>query len=114
LSARKEKRQRISPLQAGLDSKQAENANRAIIESGAQFDFNALGNKKLSAGQVFTTISNTSTSPSGTSANLGDGSTFTAGRNNFQVNTKAGIGNDLMLISPSSHCSAISNQGVIN
>jgi hypothetical protein len=63
LSVGKGKRQRISPLQAGLDSKQAENANGAIIEGGAQFDFNALGNKKLSAGQVFTAISNTSTSP---------------------------------------------------
>jgi hypothetical protein len=49
-----------------------------------------VANKKLSAGTVFTAISNTSANPiAGTFINLPDGSTFTAGRNNFQAATKA-------------------------
>ena len=43
-------------------------------------------------------ISNTAATPiSGTFANLADGSTFTAGRNSFQVNYEGGGGNDLTL-----------------
>ncbi len=73
-------------------------ASGITIESGAQFKFIAIGNKRLSAGQVFTAISNTSaTLISGAFANLPDGSTFTAGRNSFQVSYEGGDGNDLTL-----------------
>ena len=68
------------------------------IESGAQFDFNAVANKRLTTGTVFTAISNTSaTQISGTFANLPDNSTFTVGRNNYQANYEGGDGNDLTL-----------------
>ena len=73
-------------------------ANGVTIQSGAQFSFSAVANKRLQGGQVFSAISNTSASPiSGTFANLADGSTFTAGHNNFQVNYAGGDGNDLTL-----------------
>ena len=73
-------------------------AKGVTIESGAQFDFQAVANKRLTSGTVFTAISNTSANPiSGTFANLPDGSTFTAGRNNFQVSYSGGDGNDLTL-----------------
>lgn len=73
-------------------------ANGITIESGAQFDFNAVANKRLTTGTVFTAISNTSASPiSGTFANLPDNSTFTFGRNNYQANYEGGDGNDLTL-----------------
>jgi autotransporter-associated beta strand protein len=73
-------------------------ARRVTIESGAQFDFQPIANKRLTNGLVFTAISNTSASPiAGTFANLPDGSTFTAGRNNFQVSYSGGDGNDLAL-----------------
>ena len=72
--------------------------NGVTIQSGAQFDFAAVANKRLQRGQVFTAISNTSATPiSGTFANLADGSTFTAGRNNYQVSYSGGDGNDLTL-----------------
>ena len=72
-------------------------ANGVTIESGAQFDFTAVANKKLAAGTVFTAISNTSAnSISGTFANLVDGSIFT-GRNSYQVSYSGGDGNDLAL-----------------
>src|SRR5262245_28960567 len=59
-------------------------ANGVTIESGAQFDFNAVANKRLTSGTVFTAISNTSANPiSGTFANLPDNSTFTIGRNDY-------------------------------
>ena len=73
-------------------------ANGVTIESGAQFSFTALANKRLAAGTVFTAISNTAATPiSGTFANLADGSIITAGRNNLQVSYTGGDGNDLTL-----------------
>ena len=73
-------------------------AKGVTIESGAQFDFNAVANKRLTTGTVFTAISNTSaTQISGTFANLPDNSTFTVGRNNYQVSYEGGDGNDLTL-----------------
>jgi hypothetical protein len=74
-------------------------AKGVTIESGAQFSFQSLGNRRLPIGTLFTAISNTSANPiAGTFANLPDGSTFTAGRNNFQVCYSGGDGNDLTLI----------------
>ena len=68
------------------------------IESGAQFDFNAVANKRLTNGTAFIAISNTSANPiSGTFANLPDNSTFTVGRNNYQVSYEGSDGNDLTL-----------------
>jgi len=68
------------------------------IESGAQFDFNAVANKRLATGTVFNAISNTSANPiNGTFANLPDHSTFTVGRNNYQASYQGGDGNDLTL-----------------
>lgn len=73
-------------------------ANGVTIESGADFSFVAVANKRLTAGTVFTAISNTSATPiTGTFANLPDGSTFTVGRNNYQVSYSGGEGNDLTL-----------------
>jgi autotransporter-associated beta strand protein len=73
-------------------------ANGVTIQSGAQFDLNAVGNKKLQRGQVFTVISNTSASPiSGTFANLGEGAIIAAGRNKWQASYVGGDGNDLTL-----------------
>jgi autotransporter-associated beta strand protein len=73
-------------------------ANGVTIQSGAQFDFNAVANRRLQMGQVFTAISNTSAaSISGAFANLPDNSTFTAGRNKFEVSYSGGDGNDLAL-----------------
>ncbi len=73
-------------------------ANGVTIESGAQFNFTALANKRLVAGTVFTALSNTAATPiSGTFANLADGSTLTAGPNNLQVSYSGGDGNDLTL-----------------
>jgi autotransporter-associated beta strand protein len=73
-------------------------ANGVTIQSGAQFSFNAVANKRLQIGQVFTAISNTSpASISGTFANLADGSVLTAGRNKFEVSYAGGDGNDLTL-----------------
>jgi autotransporter-associated beta strand protein len=73
-------------------------ANGVTIESGAQFNFKTVANMKLTAGTVFTAVSNTAAAPiSGTFANLADGSTFTAGRNKYQVSYSGGDGNDLTL-----------------
>ena len=73
-------------------------AKGVTIESGAQFDFQQIGNSGLSSGSVFTVISNTSVIPiTGTFANLPDNSTFTVGRNNYQVSYEGGDGNDLTL-----------------
>jgi hypothetical protein len=49
-----------------------------------------VANKKLTTGAAFTAIS-------GTFANLTDGSTLTAGRNNFQVSYAGGGGNAVTL-----------------
>lgn len=68
------------------------------IESGAQFNFSAVANRRLPAGRVFTAINNTAASPiSGSFANLADDSIFTAGGNSYQVITPAATGT----ISPS-------------
>jgi autotransporter-associated beta strand protein len=73
-------------------------ANGVTIENGAQFNFTALGNKRLAAGTVFIAISNTSTTTiSGIFANLADGSTLTVGRNKLLVSYSGGDGNDLTL-----------------
>jgi autotransporter-associated beta strand protein len=73
-------------------------AKGVTIESAAQFTFQSLGNRRLPAGTVFTAINNTSAnSITGTFGNLPDGSTFTEGRNNFQVSYEGGDGNDLTL-----------------
>jgi autotransporter-associated beta strand protein len=73
-------------------------ANGVTIQSGAQFDLTAVGNKKLQRGQVFTVISNTSASPFNSAfANLGEGAIITAGRNKLQASYSGGDGNDLTL-----------------
>ena len=73
-------------------------ANGVTIESGAQFNFSAIGNKRLPLGSVFVALSNTSASPiSGAFANLADGSIFTAGKNKYQASYSGGDGNDLTL-----------------
>ena len=85
-----------------LKTKKAEGdkviANGVSIEIGAQFSFKQLANKQLTAGTVFTAISNTAATPiAGIFANLPDDSTFTAGRNSYQVDYQGGDGNDLTL-----------------
>jgi autotransporter-associated beta strand protein len=73
-------------------------ANGVTVEAGAQFDLTTTGNKKLTAGKVFTAISNTAATPiSGTFANLADGSTVSVGVNKLQVSYSGGDGNDLTL-----------------
>ena len=73
-------------------------AKGVTIESGAQFKFQPVANKRLTTGAVFTAINNTAaTAISGTFANLPAGSTFTAGRNNYQASYTGGDGNDLTL-----------------
>ena len=73
-------------------------AKGVTIQSGAQFSFQSVANKKLATGASFTAINNTSsTAISGTFANLSDGSTFTAGRNKYQASYSGGDGNDLTL-----------------
>ena len=73
-------------------------AKGITIEGGAQFDFQPVANRRLTIGTIFTAIINTSANPiAGTFANLPEGSTFTAGRNNFQVSYSGGTGNDLTL-----------------
>jgi autotransporter-associated beta strand protein len=68
------------------------------IQSGARFNLSAVGNKTLQRGQVFTVISNTSSSPfTGAFANLGEGAIITAGRNKLQASYVGGDGNDLTL-----------------
>ena len=73
-------------------------ANGVTIETGAQFNFTPVANKRLTAGTVFTAISNTAaTSITGTFTNLPDGSTFTVGRNSYQVSYSGSDGNDTLL-----------------
>jgi len=68
------------------------------IDSGAQFDFKTVANKKLTAGTVFTAISNTAATPiTDAFSNLADGSTVTIGVNKLQVSYSGGDGNDLTL-----------------
>jgi hypothetical protein len=56
-------------------------AKGITIESGAQFGFQPVTNKRLATGTVLTVINNTSANP----INLPDNSTFTSGRNNYEV-----------------------------
>jgi fibronectin-binding autotransporter adhesin len=73
-------------------------AKGVTIEAGAQFSFQAVANRILTIGTVFTAINNTSANAiTGTFVNLPDNSTFTAGRNNYQVSYEGGTGNDLTL-----------------
>ena len=73
-------------------------AKGVTIESGAQFIFVPIVNKRLMPGTVFTVIDNTAaTQIAGTFSNLPDDSTFTVGRNSFQVSYSGGDGNDLTL-----------------
>jgi autotransporter-associated beta strand protein len=73
-------------------------AKGVTIDSGAQFGFQPIGNRRLPLSTIFTAISNTSANPiAGTFANLPDGSNFTAGRNNYQASYAGGDGNDLTL-----------------
>lgn len=73
-------------------------ANGVNIRNGAQFNFQSLGSRRLPSGAIFTAISNTSANRIvGAFANLPEGSTFTAGPNNFQVSYSGGDGNDLTL-----------------
>jgi autotransporter-associated beta strand protein len=73
-------------------------ARGVTIQSGAQFNFQAVANRRLAIGTIFTAISNTSANAiSGTFANLPDASTLTVGRNTYQVSYSGGDGNDLTL-----------------
>jgi autotransporter-associated beta strand protein len=73
-------------------------ANGVTIQPGAQFNFNTVGNKKLTGGKVFAALSNTAATPiSGTFANLPDGSTVNLGVNKLLVSYSGGDGNDLTL-----------------
>jgi hypothetical protein len=73
-------------------------ADGVTIDSGAQFNFVAAGNKPLNPGKKFIAISNTAATPiSGTFANLPDGATFTVGPNAYQASYEGGDGNDLTL-----------------
>jgi autotransporter-associated beta strand protein len=73
-------------------------AGGVTIETGAQLDFQQVGNNRLSSGSVFTVINNGSGIPiTGTFANLPDGTTFTVGRNTYQASYSGGDGNDLTL-----------------
>jgi hypothetical protein len=73
-------------------------ANGVTIESGAQFTFVPVANRRLTVGTVFTVINNSSSSKiSGVFANLPDNSTFTIGSNNYQASYHGGDGNDLTL-----------------
>ncbi len=70
-----------------------------IINSGAQFKLQTVKKKRLSIGQTFVVLNNTSASPiNGAFANLADGSTLSSGNNHFQVSYESGDGNDLALI----------------
>lgn len=73
-------------------------ASGVVIESGAQFNFVPIVNKRLTPGTVFTVIDNTgATQIAGTFTNLPDGSVFMVGRNSFQASYEGGDGNDLTL-----------------
>jgi hypothetical protein len=73
-------------------------AKGVTIQSGAQFSFQAVANRQLTNGTVFTAVNNTSANQiTGTFANLPDNSTLTAGRNNYQVSYEGGTGYDLTL-----------------
>jgi autotransporter-associated beta strand protein len=69
-----------------------------VTINSAQFSLVDRGRVTLTQGTVFTVIDNTAATPiAGTFSNLADGSTFTQGRNTFQVSYEGGNGNDLTL-----------------
>jgi len=71
---------------------------KGVTIQGAQILFDDRSNTVLTAGTVFTVVSNTSRAPiTGTFSNLPDGSTVTIGNNTFQANYEGGDGNDLTL-----------------
>jgi autotransporter-associated beta strand protein len=73
-------------------------AKGVTIEAGAQFDLQAVANKRLTSGMVFTVLSNTPANPiSGNFANLADGTTLTVGRSQLKASYEGGDGNDLTL-----------------
>jgi autotransporter-associated beta strand protein len=73
-------------------------AHGVTIAGNAQFSFIPVGRGTLPLGTTFTVIDNTaSTAIAGVFSNLPNGSTFTAGRNTFQVNYQGDDGNNLTL-----------------
>jgi len=73
-------------------------AHGIIIASNAHFSLIPTGHGTLPLGTVFTLIDNTATTAiAGVFSNLPNGSTITAGGNNFQVNYQGGDGNNLTL-----------------
>ena len=73
-------------------------AHGIIIASSAHFSLIPTGHGTLPLGTVFTLIDNTAaTAIAGVFSNLPNGSTITAGGNNFQVNYQGGDGNNLTL-----------------
>jgi autotransporter-associated beta strand protein len=71
---------------------------RGIRIRNASVSFQDVGTALLPSGTTFTIINNTAPLRiKGTFSNLSDGSTFTVGRNTFQVNYEGGDGNDLTL-----------------
>jgi autotransporter-associated beta strand protein len=68
------------------------------INSNVPFTFIDHGTATLTAGTVFTVITNTSANPIfGRFSNLADGFTFTSNGTHFRANYKGGTGNDLTL-----------------
>ena len=73
-------------------------ANGVTIENGALFNIQAVANRRLTIGQVFTVINNTAATPiGGFFLNLPDGANVTVGNNTFQASYSGGDGNDLTL-----------------
>ncbi len=71
-------------------------SNGITIGSGAEFELEFLGQKRLNLGKTFTLLKNTSAGPiAGTFANLPDGATVTSGGNSYQASYQGGDGNDL-------------------
>ncbi|HEY2711806.1 MAG TPA: autotransporter-associated beta strand repeat-containing protein [Chthoniobacterales bacterium] len=84
-------------LNSSLSSAAAVVANGVQIIN-AQIVLNDVGSASISAGTVFTIITNTAATPiSGTFTNLPDGGTIVVGSNTFQANYEGGDGNDLTL-----------------
>ncbi len=73
-------------------------AKGVTISSGALVSIGDLGSGTLTAGTIFTVISNTAaTSIAGAFSNLADGSTLVVGSNTYKANYEGGTGNDLTL-----------------
>ena len=68
------------------------------INANATFTFVDTTTGTLTAGTIFTVISNSSVNPIfGTFSNLPDGSTFVSGGTTFKASYEGGTGNDLTL-----------------